>query len=663
MKEEKEKITPFETQENTEFTEPKEQQDNYDTGNETYTVAAEMPVKNTSETIGRNGPIGVNQIHFANEQLLKYISLKQNFDNRVVEEDKWYNLRHEEVIRTLNDTEEYKDVHGVVRKRRKIAPTSARLLNVIISKHADAMDSFPEPYCTEVEQSDRQTAEALTQILPIVYERNNFYDIYDACWWDKLKSGVAVYSQTWDESFGTFGDIRVGRVNVLEVFWDVKCTKVQDSPYFFHVKLMSSEAVEEMWPFLKGKTAPSPYGIKEYQTEDGQTNADKVAVVDCYYKRNGILYYMKYCGDELIYASENDPAYGKGKSYYEHGEYPYEVDTLFPLAGTSLAFGFVSVCKCPQMYLDRLNYDIMQNTDANAKPRGIVNKNAGINIEDLSDLDVPFVESNADASNAFSPIRSTPLPGNILEIVRQKEKEMNETSGNTDFSNGLTGGGVTSFSGIAALQEAANKFSRDMIKHSYESCYKKLYQQAIMLMKQFYDIPRYFRITQPNGGVDGQMFSNNALNAQPVQNTMQFGGYEVDLGITHRLPVFDVTVKAQKQNSWNTAALNELAKELFSNGAFAPDRIDQTEIMLEMMSFDGKDKLLERIREKANTMQTIQELTNRLTLMQAMLDRSNAQNIQQQSSGNGQIDIPQEGVAQNDGVQQSMRKRISAHND
>lgn len=626
-------------------------------GDKTYVVDKntlsdfEKSTEPEGSVIGRKGPVGKRQIDKANNELLKYISLKQNFDNRVVENDKWYNLRHEEVIRSLDSFETYKDSRGKEIKRRKVAPTSARLLNVIISKHADAMDSYPEPYCTEVEESDKETAETLTQVLPIVFERNDFYDTYDACWWDKLKSGVSVYSETWDETFGNLGDIRIERTNVLDVFWDIKCSKMQDSPYFFHIKHMSQEAVVNLWSFLEGKTAPSPYGVKEYHTDDNQTNADKVAVVDCYYKRDGRVYYMKYCGQELIYASENDPNYGKEKGYYEHGEYPYEIDTLFPLAGTSLAFGYVDICKCPQMYIDRLNYDIMLNTDANSKPRGIVSKGAGINLEDLANLDISFVEAGGSEMNsAIAPIRSTPLPGNILQILQSKETEMNETSGNTDFSNGLTGGGVTSFSGIAALQDAANKFSRDMIKHSYESCYKKLYRQAIMLMKQFYNIPRYFRITKPNAQTTGEMFGNQSLKPQQVQNTITYGDYNIDLGITERVPVFDVTVKAQKQNSWNTAALNELAKEMYSQGAFAPERIDQTEIMLEMMDFDGKDRILKLVRDKATTIQTVQELSNRLTVMQAMLDSSNAQNIRDKSSDGINHKTETKEVLGNDGI-------------
>lgn len=601
-----------------------------------------------SSEVGRSGIVGKNEIAKFDEKLLKYISLKQAFDSRVIENDKWYNLRHEELIESLDMTEKIVTSDGKPVKRRKIAPTSARLLNVVMSKHADAMDSYPEPYFCEVEESDRETAETLSKVTPVVFERSNFYNTYDLCWWDKLKSGVSSYYETWDEEFGNIGDIRIGRVNILEIFWDIKCTDVQDSPFFFHVKLMSQEDVVNRWPFLKGKTAPSPYGIKEYYTDDNQSNADKVAVVDCYYKQSGILYFAKYCGQELIYASQNDEKC-KNKNYYEHGLYPYVVDTLFPLAGTSLAFGYVDICKCPQMYIDRLNYDIMLNTDANSKPRGIVSQAAGINVEDLADMDKSFVIANGgDLSNIIAPIRSNALPGNIMQILQHREQEMNETSGNTDFSNGLAGGGVTSFSGIAALQEAANKFSRDMIKHSYESCYKTLYEMAFKLMKQFYNTPRFFRITQVNGGNQSVMFSNSKLKSQHFTPTIEYGNMNLSLGVFEREPNFDVKVKAQKQSAWSTAAINEMAKELFTSGAFAPERIDQTEIMLEMMSFDGKDKLLKMVREKATTMQTVKKLSNQLTLIQGLLAKTEAQSTKGNMTGPAM-----QGGEINDGIQQT----------
>ncbi len=51
---------------------------------------------------------------------------------------------------------------------------SARLLNAIANKHADAMDNIPAPVVMPWEPGDWQDAELLSKVLPAVLEMNDF---------------------------------------------------------------------------------------------------------------------------------------------------------------------------------------------------------------------------------------------------------------------------------------------------------------------------------------------------------------------------------------------------------------------------------------------------------------------------------------------------------
>jgi hypothetical protein len=166
--------------------------------------------------------------------------------------------------------------------------------------------------------------------------------------------------------------------------------------------------------------------------------------------------------------------------------------------------------------------------------------------------------------------------------------ELRETSGNTETATGSTSQGVTAASAIAALQEASGKGSRDSTKTSYRA-YSEIINLVIELIRQFYDVPRQFRIVGELGAQEFISFSNEGIRPQP--QGMLAGQ---DMGM--RLPVFDVEVKAQKAASYTKMSQNELALQFYNLGFFNPQNTDQTLMCLGMMEFDGKDKLQQQVQ-------------------------------------------------------------------
>ena len=200
-------------------------------------------------------------------------------------------------------------------------------------------------------------------------------------------------------------------------------------------------------------------------------------------------------------------------------------------------------------------------------------------------------------------------------MLSQKIDELKETSGNRDFSQGGTTGGVTAASAIAALQEAGSKLSRDMIKGSYRA-FAKVGYLCIELIRQFYTEPRCFRIAGDNGD-EFQSLDNRALLPQS-----QGSIYGLNLG--ERLPVFDVRVVSQKASPFSKAAQNELAKELYTMGFFRPDMGEQALAALEMMDFEGKDIVKRSISQNQQMQAQIVQLQEQLTqLAKAAIQQPN----------------------------------------
>ena len=147
---------------------------------------------------------------------------------------------------------------------------------------------------------------------------------------------------------------------------------------------------------------------------------------------------------------------------------------------------------------------------------------------------------------------------------------------------------MTAASAIAALQEASGKGSRDSTKTSYRA-YSEVINLVIELIRQFYDVPRQFRIVGESGAQEFVSYDNTGI-------TPQYQGVMAGQDLGYRLPVFDIEVKAQKASAYTKMSQNELALQFYNLGFFNPQQVDQTLMCLDMMEFDGKEKMKQKIQ-------------------------------------------------------------------
>ncbi len=550
--------------------------------------------------------IGQEEVRRATEILQKYKQGKANLENRIVEDELWYKLRHWEAIG----------------KEKKIAapePTSAWLFNTIMNKHADAMDNYPEPITLPREQSDEDSAKILSSVLPVVFEQNDFEQVYSDAWWEKLKHGCPVYGVFWNsQKENGLGDIDIRNIDLLNIFWEPGITDIQDSKNLFIVALEDNASLEQQHPELQGKLTGHTIDVKQYQYDDNVDTSDKSVVVDWYYKVRGadgrtVLHYCKFVGDTVLYASENDPQYAQ-RGYYDHGKYPVVFDPLFPEKGTPVGFGYVALCKDPQMYIDKLAANIQEKALADTKKRYFASSSLNINKDQLLDVREPIITVEGDINDVrLREIVSTPISPIYVQIMQAKIDEMKDTAGNRDVNSGGSVGGVTAASAIAALQEAGNKSSRDMIKSSNRA-FKEVCWFAVEDMRQFYDEARVFRIAAPN---DMQQPAAGAPMRNPEYQFVEFSNAAIKeqvIGTTPegvemiRKPIFDIKIKAQKQNPFSRMEQNERAKELYGLGFFNPEAAQQALIALSMMDFEGIDKIREQIQQGQTLLQQVQQL-------------------------------------------------------
>ena len=574
--------------------------------------------------------IGAEELKKFMKILHTYKAGKANTDRRIIASENWWKLRN-----TLEERKETEiGLDGGFTSR------SGWLHNVIVSKHADAMESFPAPNFLPREEADRQEAELLQAIVPCILEHNQFEKTYSDAMWQKMKTGTGAYKIVWDgKLLGGLGDIRVERVNLLNLYWQPGITDIQQSRYFFQTEMVEKEVLLQKYPQLeKGLRSTGAFSSR-FLYDDPVSTADYATVIEVYYHKEQsgrqVLHYCRFVGDQVLFATENEtqiyldfagkpiPSLAEA-GLYAHGKFPYVLDPLFPIEGSPCGYGYVDLCRNPQTEIDLMKPSFVKNAMVGAIPRYLVRENGNVKAEDLLDLSRPLVAVSGSLDEmAFRRIEHISLDGNYLNLLQQDINELRETSGNTETSTGSVSSGVTAASAIAALQEASGKGSRDSTKASYRA-FAQIVEFCVELIRQFYSLPRQFRIAGEQGAYRYISYTNAGLQPQEQQLLGQFMGF--------RKPVFDIRISAQRKNIFSTVSQNELALQLFKLGFFNPTLADQAAECLQLMEFEGRDALIQRVSRGGQLMGKLRQYMQLSLALAEKADPALAQTIAEDMS-------------------------------
>ena len=548
--------------------------------------------------------IGVEEIIKARETLQKYKQQKQSLESRVVNNEEWWKIHNWEQIKKKDAAKaDRENPNGI-----ETPSSSAWLFNSITNKIADFSDNYPEANIRARTGGDVPEAERLKNVIPMILKRNKFYKTYIADISEKSKSGTGITYVGWNPKKDGIGDVEIQNINILSIFWQGGITNIQKSRNVFTVELVDTDLLKKQYPSeAENITSDGEVDLKQYLYEDYIDTTDKSLVIDWWYKKDGKLHYCKFVNNIVLFATENEPdEYPNG--YYDDGNYPFVFDVMFPMQGTIAGFGFIDVGKQPQEYIDKMDAGILQNVLMNSTPRYFERQDSEINEEEFLDWTQPFVKTNTNLGQ--DDLREINVRGLDSAVFTQRDSKINEikeSTANRDVSTGGTASGVTAASAISALIETGSKVSRMAIKGTYDA-FENIIYLIIERMRQFYDLPRYVRITGDDGTDDFDTYDNSNLKLQERQ-TLQ--------GDTAQyLPEFDIEVAAQKASPYSKAAQNELALQLYSAGFFNPQNTDQSLACLNIMDFDHKSDVINQIKKNGTLLDALQQAQMQLQQLQ-----------------------------------------------
>lgn len=551
--------------------------------------------------------IGSDEVIKASEILTKYKDGKARLEKKIIANEEFWKLRQ------WNYMQDGKD---------DFKPATAWLWSCIQSRYSDAMDSYPTCNFQPRQSDDKAEAIKLSSIVPVILEQNRYEDVYSDIVWYTLKHGGNIQGIFWDGSkHNGLGDISIKKIDFINFFWEPGITDIQESQNIFNTELVANNVLEQRYPQCVGKLNSKNITLAKYLYDDNVDTSDKSVVVDWYYHtyQNGkkTLHYVKYVNDIVLYATENEivapekvtidpetkipltipldkPLAQKG--LYDHALYPFVSMALYPVEGSICGYGITDIGRDTQIQIDKLNKAIVDNAIAGATPRYFVRDDGTINIKQYQDVSNQFVNvvGNIGEEN-IRPIDHKGLDSIYTNFLDQKIDELKYVTSNQDYNNGVAPSGITAASAIAALQETAGKNARSSNK-GFHRQFRDVCYQIVELIRQFYDIPRTFRINPDGMNEQFVPYNNAGLKPQP-QMTM---GMSTGL----RLPEFDIDITSEKANPYKKMEINELALSFYNAGLFNPKMTDQALACLNMMDFAKKDEVMQKIRENG----TLQEM-------------------------------------------------------
>ena len=582
--------------------------------------------------------------------LQKYKAGKQSLERRVIAAENWWKLR--------NRFEE--DKRPGASSAGDFRAVSGWLHNVIVSKHADAMEAYPEPVILPREPDDRAEAELLSAVVPCILEQNAFERTWSDAMWQKLKTGTAAYRVGWDpDKLGGLGDISIERVDLLNLFWEPGIADIQRSKFVFCTHLEDNDELEEEFPQLRGRLRGNPFTATRFLYDDAVSLDGKSTVVEAYYRRKRagrtVLHYVKYVGETVLYSTEEgEPCREALPLLGEVARSAEGVARVETRAGGKRESGLNPAVSFPNWHSLNTGDPSAGLTAASAPapaPDGLYAHGRYPFVLDPlfpvegSPCGYGFVDLCHNNQTAIDLMRSAIIKNTVVGAtpryfqridgsVNEEEfadlgRSLVHVSGNlgedslrqigfsplsgvymdvlnssiqelreTSGNTETSTGNISSGVTAASAIAALQEASGKGSRDSTRSSYVA-YAQIVELC---IELIRQFYGLPLSFRIAGRAGAEEYIrfsNAGLCPRPQQFGA---------ALPVFDVKVSAQKRNAYSRLSQNELAMELYRMGIFDEGKEQEALSCLRMMEFDGRDELIGRITASMGLREKLDEL-------------------------------------------------------
>ncbi len=474
---------------------------------------------------------------------------------------------------------------------------------------SDAIEMQPEALFLGRSQDDGGKADDMTSIFRCLLERRNFKATYSQ--WVRTRSqyGMAVVETVWDEELDNGGgDVDITVWSPMDVYFDPLYENVQDGRAVFKVTHHHASWFKEHYP----RSVHRMTDATEMLSEDNEYIPEKVSQTiplveawcrryDAATKRYSIHMY-KMAGGAILENSERESATKSGM--YDHGQYPFTASYYEQIKGTPWGLGPLDYLAPVQEYISQMDDLILQNIKASAKPRVYYSEQAGLELQELSDMDQQFIKVRGNNLDCMKWEQGQPLNAAALQMYMSKTETLKTESGQNAASRGEVPGSVTAASAISMLQSAGSKRA-NLSQYNLNNAFSVVVRQLVSEMIQFYDKKRVFRLRGP------LIESDEVYVFDPKEYKRRNHEWE-----------YDLEVKIQRESTFQSAYTNQTILSFLQMGA-----MDASDAIM-LMDIPNREAIRMAVQRNSQIKQTMQALMQEVQQLRARDSTQQGENQQ-----------------------------------
>lgn len=472
---------------------------------------------------------------------------------------------------------------------------------------ADQVDNVMQARMLPETNVDQDTVDDLNDIVGYIYEYNNYPALHKTRAEDFLCTGTSIMQVMWDKDaqYGE-GEIALTRVPVEQFVWDPAESDIQNARALYKISWHPMSWYESHYPDYAKFIMPdekSPEAVGEAENQDELAGDERKSMLIEYWYRTYDAKKHKY-SISVVYCAGR-ALLEKHTNVYAHGLYPFVIDVHTRIEGLPVGEGMVMELAPMMRYINRYAKYMDANIRASAKTRLLVRRDSGIDPDVIADWNNDIIEGDRIGPESISFMNSPPLSNLSLNLMLQMQSDLKMDSGQNQFQRGETTGGVTAASAIQSMQETGAKQSRMRVSILKDG-FKRVTEQVLWLIAQFYDEKRVMRIT----GKDGVLRKIDASSKRLMNRT----------GQVVPPPPYLVRVDVERLNPNIVSNQNQLFIDAYKMSVESQKPMPLS-TLFRMLNVDGKDKIIPVIDAAENLDETLQMLQQQNMQLQQTVEK------------------------------------------
>ncbi len=335
-----------------------------------------------------------------------------------------------------------------------------------------------------------------------------------------LVYGTAIWFVQWDGRMGDYGDISIKPIDPFNLFPDPLAEDVDSCEYIVYATYKNANQIKQMFPDKASAIEGSRISMSELvanRDENDTKEENQVLVLEMWcrdwttmdenVKDKKELKYPK--GRVITCLPELGIILSDKKNPYKDGKFPFILMKNYDVPFKFWGAGEVEQILSPQIYVNELTNQIIDNAKNTANMQWIIDKNSGIGQGKLTNR--PGLVIRKNPGTEVRRDAPQPMPTYVRETIDIMKADIQDISGVLDSLKGEKQTGVVAASAILALQEASQSRIRLKIK-IMESNLSELANMVYNRMQQFWELDRWVRITDIEGNPQFQQIGKEVLS-------------------------------------------------------------------------------------------------------------------------------------------------------